>query len=91
MTIPPFTPGSLDTFPVKFNADCCVRRSTISVLDVAGNANSVIFDQGPLKGFFKNILKLYTLRINIIKVTVKAGNTCCFCLANRGELRPISY
>ncbi len=49
-TIPPFAPGSLDVFPVEFNADCCVRKSTISVLDVAGNANSVVFDMGPLKG-----------------------------------------
>jgi len=49
-TIPPFTPGSLDTFSVEFHADCCVRRSTISVLDVAGNANSAVFDLGPLKG-----------------------------------------
>ncbi len=45
-----FDAGTNDMVTVTFKASCCIRKATLGLLDVAGNSNRNVFDQGPLTG-----------------------------------------
>ena len=49
-TIDEFVAGSNDNVSVVFEASCCVRAASLSIIDMIGNAAVKQFDQGPLRG-----------------------------------------
>ena len=52
LDIDSFDIGTNENVSVYLEVNCCVRKAILSMIDVAGNANRVEFDKGPLKGNF---------------------------------------
>ena len=44
-----FVPGSMENISVSFEASCCIRRASMSIIDVVGNSAVKQFNQGPLR------------------------------------------
>ena len=58
-TIGEFVGGSNENVSVVFDASCCVRRASLSIIDMVGNAAVKQFYQGPLRGQLKKLYKCY--------------------------------
>ena len=56
LDIDSFDIGTNENVSVYLEVNCCVRKAIFSMIDVAGNANRVEFDKGPLKGNFDSFL-----------------------------------